>query len=163
MPETIRASECGSEKRVLKAFQQLLHKRHFKKKTTKITKFHYPSYYHKNVFIVWCHQSSKRFWFKVLYEWCCHGNNEAITPTRTQNEGWVTLIAYKTTRKIYFHKFHLHLLYNIDNACEYIIFVTCLYWAKYNQQATIDQHFDVILGLTFFLTSHSKLDYICRF
>ena len=31
------------------------------------------------------------------------------------------------------------------------------------KQATRDQHSDVILGLTFFLTSRSKQDYICCF
>ena len=35
---------------VLKAFQQLLHKKHLK--TPKITKFHMPLYYHKNAFDV---------------------------------------------------------------------------------------------------------------
>ena len=34
--------------------------------------------------------------FNVLYAACCHGNNEAITPTRAHNEGWVTLNANKT-------------------------------------------------------------------
>ena len=66
-------------------------------------------------------------------------------------------------RKYKFIQFHLHLHYNIFNACEYIICVRCLYWVNNNQQATGDQHFGVIFGLTFFLTSHSKPDYICNF
>ena len=52
----------------------------------------------------------------------------------------------KQLRKYKFIHFHLHLLYNIDNACEYIIFVRCLYRVKNNQQATGDQHSGVILG-----------------
>ena len=38
----------------------------------------------------------------------------------------------------------------MDNACEYIIFVWCLYGVDYNQQTTGDHHSDVILGLLFF-------------
>ena len=41
---------------------------------------------------------------KALYEWRCNGNNEAITPIWAQHQGCVTLIAYKTTWKLYFHK-----------------------------------------------------------
>ena len=33
----------------------------------------------------------------------------------------------KQLKKYTFIHFHLHLLYNIDNACDYIIFVRCLY------------------------------------
>ena len=69
----------------------------------------------------------------------------------------------KQLRKYKFIYFHLHLLYNIDNACEYIIFVRYIYGVKNNQQATGDQHSDVILGLTIFLTPHSQPDYICCF
>ena len=35
--------------------------------------------------------------FYVLYAACCHGNNKAITPTRAQNEGLVSLNAYNAT------------------------------------------------------------------
>ena len=61
-------------------------------------------------------------------------------------------------KKYKFVQFHLLLHYNTDNACEYIIFVGCSYGVDYNQQATEDQHADVIFGLSFFLTSCSKLD-----
>ena len=83
------------------------------------------------------------------------------------NEGWLTLITYKTTLlgNYIFIKFHLQLHYNIDNACEYIIFVRCLYTikAKSNKQTIGEQHSGVILGLTSFLMSHSKPDHICPF
>ena len=59
-----------------------------------------------------------------------------------------------------FIQFHLHLHNNINNACEYIKFVRCLYRGKNNQQAAGDQHSNVKLALKFFLTSHSKPDYI---
>ena len=66
-------------------------------------------------------------------------------------------------RKYNFVLFHFHLHYNIDNACEYIIFQRCLYGVLNNQQATGDQQADVILGLMFFLKSPFKLNYICCF
>ena len=66
-------------------------------------------------------------------------------------------------RKYKVAQFQLHSHYNIDNAYEYIIFVRCLYGVNNNQQATRDQYSDVMLGLTFFLTSLSNPDYTCCF
>ena len=40
---------------------------------------------------------------------------------------WVTLNAYNTTSKANVVQFGMHLHYNIDNACKYIVFVNCLY------------------------------------
>ena len=47
-------------------------------------------------------------------------------------------------RKYKFIQFHSDLLYCIDNACEYIIFVRSLYESKIKKQATGDQYSDVI-------------------
>ena len=55
MPFKLHKIERRSEKRVLKAFQQLLHKRH------KMTKFRMLLYNHENVVIAGCQQGSKCF------------------------------------------------------------------------------------------------------
>ena len=63
-----------------------------------------------------------------------------------------------TTQKYKFVQVDLHLHYYIVHEREYIIFVKCLYRVINNDLTIGDQHSDVILRLTFFLASHSKLD-----
>ena len=134
-------------------------------KMPKMTKFLMLLYYHEHVSLVWCHQSSKCIW---LYLKCCK-LPVVMATIRPLHLQWLIMkseslqlpiIRLRKHKRIHFH-FHLH--YNIDTHANYIIFVRCLYWVKNNQHAPGDQHSDVILGLTFFLTSHSKPNYICCF